>query len=61
MSASTSAKRIVAPSSEAQDAVATNVSGVVTTSSPGPTPAAAYATCRAAVPLVTDDGAARRR
>jgi len=49
-----SAKTIVAPSSEAQLAVATNVRGVVTTSSPGPTPRAAYATCRAAVPEVTD-------
>ena len=34
-------------------AVATNVIGVQTTSSPGPIPAAAYATCSAAVPEVT--------
>src|SRR6478609_2449254 len=52
VSSSTSTKRIVAPSASAHDAVATNVIGVVTTSSPRPTPAAAYAMCRAAVPLV---------
>ena len=34
-------------------AVATKVSGVVTTSSPGPIPRAAYAVCSAAVPEVT--------
>ena len=32
--------------------MATNVIGVVTTSSPGPTPSAAYAMCRADVPDV---------
>ena len=43
----------VAPSSDGSVAVATNVMGVVTTSSPGPTPSAAYAMCSAAVPDVT--------
>src|SRR6476646_3025239 len=49
-----SANTTVAPSSDAQLAVATNVIGVVTTSSPLPTPNAAYAVCSAAVPEVTD-------
>ena len=52
MSSSTSAKTTFAPSIAAQDAVATKVIGVVTTSSPGPTPRAAYAMCSAAVPDV---------
>lgn len=53
MSASTSANTTLPPSSAAVAAVATNVIGEVTTSSPGPIPAAAYATCSAAVPEVT--------
>ena len=52
VSSSTSTKRTRAPSATAHDAVATKVIGVVTTSSPGRMPAAAYAMCRAAVPLV---------
>src|SRR5664280_3226814 len=54
VSSQTSANTTVAPSTEAQLAVDTKVSGVVTTSSPAPTPRAAYATCKAAVPDVTD-------
>ena len=54
MSSLMSAKTILAPSSAAAVAVARNVSGVVMTSSPGPTSAAAYATCSAAVPEVTE-------
>ena len=53
VSSSTSAKTIRAPRATALLAVATNVIGGTTTSSPGPTPAAAYATCSAAVPLAT--------
>src|SRR6478752_4654276 len=52
VSSSTSTKVMRAPSARAQEAVATNVIGVVTTSSPAETPAAAYAMCRAAVPEV---------
>ncbi len=53
VSSSTSANTIFAPRAAALLAVATNVIGETTTSSPGPTPAAAYATCSAAVPLET--------
>ena len=53
MSGLMSAKTTSAPSAVAPLAVATKVSGVVTTSSPGPMPRAAYAVCSAAVPEVT--------
>jgi hypothetical protein len=53
VSGSTSANTTDAPRCIAVAAVATKVIGVHTTSSPGPTPAAAYATCSAAVPDVT--------
>src|ERR1044072_1070807 len=53
VSGDTSANTTFAPSSAAVAAVATNVIGAHTTSSPGPIPAAAYATCNAAVPEVT--------
>src|ERR1700754_3284137 len=53
VSSSMSANTTLAPSMVAPDAVATKVIGVVTTSSPGPTPTAAYAVCSAVEPLVT--------
>ena len=46
----TSAKRGSAPTYRTALDVAANVMGVVTTSSPAPSPAAAAAPCRAAVP-----------
>ncbi len=58
LSSHTSANRIRAPSIAAQDAVATNVIGVVMTSSPGPSPRPPYVACKAAVPDVTDTAGA---
>ena len=51
VSGSMSAKRAVAPRYSAQFVEAANVIGEPMTSSPGPTPAANAAPCRAAVPL----------
>ena len=54
VSGSTSTKTGTAPTWVMTFAVATNVSGVVITSSPGPTPAAIRARCSAAVAEFTD-------
>ena len=54
-----SAKTGRAPTNSAQLAEATKLIGVVSISSPGPSPAAAAAPCSAAVPLAEGHGMAR--